>query len=99
VNTDIISLIYLINKLDRLVCWDSSAAHIAAMFAIPTVALYGPKPPSICGPVNKNAIVLYKDELACRGLDCYKNKCHLNTNVCMGKITVEEVIGAMGKLL
>jgi ADP-heptose:LPS heptosyltransferase len=92
VHTDIISLMYLISQLDLLVCLDSGAAHIAAMFATPTVALYGSRPPSICGPVNKNAIVLYKDDLACRGLDCYKNKCHLNTNVCMRKITVDDVI-------
>ena len=84
----------LIKKCACFVTGDSAPLHIAAAVDTPLVALFGPTDPRRHLPKVKKCILLNK-RLPCS--PCYRTHC--KTKSCMRQISVEEVLGAVDKLL
>jgi len=92
--TTVNQLACLIKRCSLYISADSSPLHIAAAVNVPVVAIFGPTDPARHMPPAKKHIIIRKD-LACS--PCYKPKCRHKK--CMDLITVEEVLGAIDKLL
>lgn len=78
----------IIEKMDIFITNDTGPMHIAFALKTPTIALFSPTDPKLCGPYNvESATVIAKPPLCdpCIGKKCYKP-------FCMEQITVEEVI-------
>lgn len=59
----ITELAYLLSKCRLLICNDSGSLHLASVFETHLIALFGPTSPAKTGPYNKNAHVIYSDDL------------------------------------
>jgi lipopolysaccharide heptosyltransferase II len=92
--TTVNQLACLIRKCSAYISADSSPLHIASAVDTPIVALFGPTDYRRHLPVAKNCIVLNKGVLCS---PCYKPKC--KSKKCMERITPEEVMEAVEKLL
>ncbi|MFH0827588.1 MAG: glycosyltransferase [Candidatus Omnitrophota bacterium] len=87
-------LAVLIKRCAVYISADSAPLHVAAAMKTPLVALFGPTDPARHLPPAKDYVVIKKD-MACS--PCYKSKCA--NPKCMESISVEEVLGAIDKLL
>lgn len=77
---------------DILICNDSSAAHIANAYKIPTFVMYGPVKPAGIRPYNNVTAYLncVSIDLPCK--PCYKaDKCPKKSQECFEKINVENI--------
>lgn len=92
--TGIGQLISLIKRCQVLVSADSAPLHIACATGVAFVALFGPTDPSRHLAPDYKGIILDK-KLSCS--PCYKSRC--KTRQCMNKISAEEVLEAIEKLL
>ncbi len=92
--TDLMKLASLIKRCRLVVTSDSAPMHIAASLGIPYVALFGPTDPDRHKVSSGNSTIIKKD-LNCS--PCYKPTCR--NMRCMRKITVEEVVNAVGRYL
>jgi len=92
--TTVNQLACLIKRCSVYISGDSSPLHIAAAVNTPIVALFGPTDPRRHMPPAKNFVLIKKD-LPCS--PCYKSKC--KTKECMERISAEEVLEAVEKLL
>ena len=84
----------LIEKMKIFITNDTGPMHLALALNIPTVALFSPTNPQICGPYgNKKSIAIEKPKACfpCIGKNC-KNP------ICMEQISPEEVIAAAERL-
>ena len=93
--TDLMQLVSLIKRCDVFITPDSATMHISAAVNVPFVTLFGPTDPLRHTPPNAEAIIL-KQDLPCS--PCYSSKC-ARGYICMKKITVEEVLDSVRKLL
>lgn len=85
----------VIERLSLFITNDTGPMHIAFAVKTPTIALFCPTNPKLCGPYNaENAIVIEKP-VTCK--PCIGKKCL--DPVCMEQIPVEEVIAEAGSLL
>ena len=85
----------LLQKSCLYIGLDSGPMHMAAMAAVPVVALFGPTHPDRVGPYGVTHQIVRQEGLDC--LECRKRSCeHLS---CMRGITVNMVWQAAGKLL
>ncbi len=85
----------LIEKMQIFITNDTGPMHIASALKIPTVALFSPTDPGVCGPyLDERSIVIQKPKTCfpCLGKSC-------DHPVCMDQITPEEVVGAAEKIL
>ncbi len=80
-------LIVLFKKIKLVVSADSFPLHLAEALNTPTVAIFGPTPPSRNGPFNPHSKIIYH-KLKCS--NCFKKKC--GKLLCMKKITAKEVV-------
>ena len=84
---------------DLLVTNDSGPAHFAAVTQLKTVVLFGPETPLLYSPLNPQSVALTA-QLACS--PCVSAANHRKTpcldNVCMHKITVQQVFDAVVSL-
>ncbi len=80
-------LFVLFKKVKVVVSSDSFPLHLAEALGTPTIALFGPTPPSRNGPVNPDSKIIYY-ELKCS--NCFKKNCSKLT--CMRKITVNDIL-------
>jgi lipopolysaccharide heptosyltransferase I len=92
--TSLLQLAALLKKVALLVTNDSGPMHIAAAVGTPVVALFGPTRPKRTGPYGNGHVVMQKD-ISCIG--CLKKRC--DDLKCMEAITVDEVFGAVRKIL
>ena len=76
---------------DCLVSNDSGLIHVAAAFAVPVVALYGPTPEAKCPPLVEPRAILHT-HIDCR--PCKKKTCPLKHHRCMKDILPQEVFAA-----
>ncbi|MCH9032057.1 MAG: glycosyltransferase family 9 protein, partial [candidate division Zixibacteria bacterium] len=79
---------------------DSGLAHLAALASVPAVVISGPDDPEVTSPLSARKIVLRRAELEC--ISCVKNICPLKGEkrmLCMRKIAVDDVFGALQSLL
>jgi predicted lipopolysaccharide heptosyltransferase III len=75
---------------------DSGAMHIASAVGTPVVALFGPSSPREWGPKGAHAEALYKG-VDCRA--CFHPTCERGEQNCMKQITVEDVVGAVRRVV
>ena len=84
---------------DLMVTNDSGPAHFAAVTQLKTVVLFGPETPLLYSPLNPQSVALTA-QLACS--PCVSAGNHRKTpcldNVCMQRITVEQVFDAVVSL-
>ena len=93
--TNITQLAALMRHCAAFVTGDSAPIHLAAAVGVPLVALFGPTDPKRHVPSFEDNIIIKKN-LRCS--PCYRPRCILNYR-CMRKITVDEVVEAVEKLL
>jgi len=93
-------LFKIINGLDLFISVDTGPLHIAAAQGVKTIGLFGPNTPTIWGPYGKGNISIYK-KTDCS--PCIQNDKGLmpdcRDNICMQRITVDDVYRASLKLL
>lgn len=95
--TNIKELCEHISKLDLFITNDSGAMHIAAVYKINTLALFGPTNFKQTSPwLNENAQILSLN-LSCS--PCMQRTCPLKTHKCMLDLKPEMIISAGKKLL
>ena len=74
--------------LDALVGNDSGPAHTAAVFGVPSLALFGPTDPRRTAPLGSTAAVVTLD-LPCS--PCLRSRCPLDHCNCLQRLSVENV--------
>ena len=89
--TTLEDLIDHLRDCDLLVTNDTGTMHLAALFGIPTVSIFGSTEPAWTGPLGKNHTVLRK-HVECT--PCFLRECPLDFR-CMNAITVESVVSAV----
>ena len=85
----------LMEKLDKMICVDSSNMHLAALLGLPTVSIWGGTHPAIgFGPFgNENSFVqISVADLPCRPCSVYgKETCHRGDFACVTGIRISDV--------
>ncbi|MDQ4149775.1 MAG: glycosyltransferase family 9 protein [Actinomycetota bacterium] len=89
---DLDELASLVARAGRVACGDTGIAHLATAVGTPSVVLFGPTSPALWGPLKDvdAHLVLWKGTLG----DAHAGNPHDG----LLAISVEEVIGALGKL-
>jgi heptosyltransferase-2 len=93
---DVAGLAGVISGLTMLVCNDSGPMHLAAVFGIPTVAIFGPSEPSRTAPLGDG------HEVLCRDIECSPGtapRCPHEHQSCMRDVSVGEVEAALMRVL
>jgi lipopolysaccharide heptosyltransferase II len=85
-------LMVLMKRANLVVAVDSGPMHIAEAFNTPLVALFGPQNPKRWMPLSEKSVSLYKEEV-CTG--CQRYSCKRKNNICMKKISVDDMINAV----
>lgn len=94
--TTIKQLAALFERMSLAISNDSGPMHIAASQKTPLVALFGPTSPQLTGPYGTGKSIIIRKDINC-DVPCYNLNC--NENHCMKAIIVEDVLGAVGKIL
>ncbi len=81
----------LFQKSDLVISADSGPMHIAIAIQARTIALFGPTSAMITGPFGRGEFSVIQNQNTKCVIPCYNLGC--NDNVCMGSITVEQVLG------
>lgn len=97
--TDLPTLLALLKRTFLLVSNDSGPVHLAAPYQTNTVVLFGPECPTIYGPLNPNALVLYKGHYCSPCINVLDNKSFQDCQQvkCLTDISVEEVFRQIEK--
>lgn len=101
--TNIKELFALIEMSELVITNDSGPLHIASLYGKNLAAFFGPETPVVYGPVNKNALVFYPDNLYCSPCLCvYDSKQSLyaetcEDNICLSSIKPSLVLNALEK--
>ncbi|MBF0327645.1 MAG: glycosyltransferase family 9 protein [Nitrospirae bacterium] len=102
-NTTLKELFALIELAELVITNDSGPLHIASLYGKNLAAFFGPETPVLYGPVNKNSLSFYPDNLYCSPCMCvYDSKQSLyaetcEKNVCLSSITPEKVATELEK--
>jgi len=95
--TSIMELAALVKRFRVYLTPDSAPLHVASAMRAPFVALFGPTTPARHLAPSENCKVLWKSsEMKCS--PCYSPACR-RKQACLKKITVNEVLSAMGGFL
>jgi len=87
----------VMRRLSLLITNDSGPMHVAAAVRTPVVAVFGPTSQVCTGPYGDGHTVL-TSPVECR--PCFRRHCHNpNTNECLVRISVRDVVLAAQKLL
>lgn len=89
--TSLAELIATVRHLDLLLTNDTGTMHLAALFGIPTVALFGSTEPALTGPQGESSVVL-RHQVECS--PCFLRTCPIDFR-CMHGITPEAVVQAV----
>jgi ADP-heptose:LPS heptosyltransferase len=94
----------LIEKLDLMLCVDSSNMHLASLIGIPVVSVWGGTHPDVgFGPYGKgeeSIIQISRQELPCRPCSVYgREKCYRGDFACLAWITPQNVTEQIEKRL
>ena len=95
----LVETLQVISLVDKIVCNDSGAMHMASIVETSCISLFGPTTLGFgYRPWQHNAIVLQK-ELKCRPCGLHGGKtCPLKTHECMEEIKSSTVLAAMDEL-
>ncbi len=91
---DTADLAKLVRSCRAVVAADTGIVHLSSMLGIPTIGLYGPKDPSVHGPLGPRSVTLRS------GVPC--SPCPLRDcehSLCMSSIGVDQVLSALETLL
>ncbi|MBI3323190.1 MAG: lipopolysaccharide heptosyltransferase II [Candidatus Omnitrophica bacterium] len=86
----------LLARTRLLISNDSGPLHMGIAAGVPVVALFGPTRPELTGPPEGAKAVTLFGSIGCP-VPCYR--LHCPANLCMGQISVEQVLEAAGKFL
>ena len=87
-----------IGGLDVFVTNDSGPMHVAAAYAVPTVAIFGPtRHFETCQWKNEKSSIVRRDDVPCA--PCMKRTCPLKHHECMTKIEANDVIEEVKRLI
>ncbi len=86
----------LLKRVKLLISNDSGPLHMGVAVATPVIALFGPTQPELTGPPKGALAVTLFGSIGCP-VPCYKLDC--SNNLCMQKITVEQILSAAEKSL
>lgn len=89
--------LYLIDRADLYIGFDSGPLHLASMTQTPIVAMYGPNIPEISGPWRRQNLTIIQTNLNCR--PCSQRKCIYDTIKCIHDIEVDHVYEAAKKYI
>ncbi len=94
----------LIEKLDLLLCVDSSNMHLASLMGIPVISIWGGTHTDVgFGPFGKkeeSIIQISRQELTCRPCSVFgREKCYRGDFACLTWITPEKVLDQMEKVV
>lgn len=92
-NLSILESLKILSKAKGLICNDSGAMHMASLFSLPTIALFGPTVQELgYKPWNPKAVVCEVDNLLCRPCGQHGTKvCPIGTHRCMRDIDPMQV--------
>ncbi len=86
----------LLRRAALLISNDSGPLHLGQAVGTPTVALFGPTDPRLSGPQDGERSMTLFGSIGCP-VPCYQLRCPVN--LCMGEITVEQVLSAASRFL
>jgi ADP-heptose:LPS heptosyltransferase len=94
--TTLRELLTLYTVADVMVTNDSGPGHFASLTPVHAIVLFGPETPRLFGPLAPATTVIWK-ELACSPcVSVFNHRLSpCRNNVCMQRITVDEVFGAV----
>jgi heptosyltransferase-1 len=92
--SDVAGLVALMRRADLYVGGDTGPTHLAAMLAVPTVALFGPTDPARNGPWGVGPRMVVRDESS---VTTYKRRAEVEAG--LTKVTVERVVKAVKELI
>ena len=95
--TTVEELAQLIAGLSLFISNDSGQMHIAGVFHIPTVAIFGPTIAAQTSPWKHAALSIVRKDIPCA--PCMKRTCPLKHHECMRQIQTEEVLAAVNRLV
>jgi heptosyltransferase II len=93
--TTLKQLAAIMRKANLVVANDTGPMHIAASQQVPVIALFGPTSPKVTGPYGKGKCLVLQKWFNCV-TPCYKT---CDDYKCMEAISVDDVIGAIGRSL
>lgn len=79
----------IFKRADLVISGDSGPLHIAASLGRDIIGLFGPTSIGVTGPMGRGKIKIMQKDSDCR-IPCYDKDC--NNNLCMRKITPEDVL-------
>lgn len=84
---------------DVLITNDSGPAHFATLTEIQVVTLFGPETPMLFGANTPRSYIIWKDIPCSPCVSAYNNRrSTCNDNICMQRISVNEVYDLVCKL-
>ena len=98
--TKLRDILTLYTRAQLLLTSDSGPGHFASLTPIKTIVLFGPETPVLYGPLTKRASVVYKALPCSPCYNVYNNRqSACKDNICMQKISAEEVVATAATLL
>jgi ADP-heptose:LPS heptosyltransferase len=94
--TDLAGLAEVIAGADAIVVGNTGPAHLAAAVGTPVVSLFAPTVPAVRWRPWRVPHVLLFREVPCAG--CRARVCPVEGHPCLGGVSVEEVVAAVGRL-
>ncbi len=99
----LVEMAFYVSRLDLFIACDTGPLHMAAALGVKTIGLYGPSSPEVFGAKGTNSVNIW-EKIPCA--PCYEPATVLKRgflkcgdNICMKKITVEQVFDVAGKML
>jgi len=86
----------LIHRSSLFIGNDSGPLHLAGLFGVPVVGLFGPASPELTGPRSSDKELLYR-EVECS--PCAQRVCERPDRSCMTLIGEDDVLRAVGRFL
>lgn len=94
--TNLKQLAAIFKRADLVISGDSGPLHIAASLGRDIIALFGPTSIRVTGPLGRGKIKIMQKDSGCT-IPCYDKDC--NNNLCMQKITPEDVLSEIKDFL
>ena len=85
---DAASLVEVMKSSDLFIGNDSGPAHVAALFGVPTITLFGPTDPRRCAPRGKSCVAIF-NKAPCA--PCHFKNITCKDYHCMNSISVDQV--------
>lgn len=96
--------IALMQKLDLMICTDSSNMHLASLSGAPLISIWGGTHPDVgfapYGKGEESILQISRKDLACRPCSVFgKETCYRGDFACLTQITLQNVLDKADKLL